>query len=95
MTDTITKTVKTIQNRERPVSVEDITQAMDMLQCYVDTPDIQPLLRALETLKDNTQDAENLTHVITAFNDLNYLQGAVLTYAPYLHIFVSDDPLDY
>jgi hypothetical protein len=72
----------------------DIDLAIQMLRKYLDTQEINPLVSALETLKTEPQNETFQTQVITAFNALNHLQGAALTYAPYLHIFVSDDPFD-
>ena len=84
--------VEKIKNKGQPVKVEDIDIALRMLKTYMDTQDINPLLSTLETLKTDTQNEAYQAQVIDAFNDLGNLQGAVLTYAPYLNIFVSDDP---
>ena len=81
-----------MKNKGQPVKVVDIDIALRMLKTYMDSQDINPLLSALETLKTDTQNETYQTRVIDAFNDLGNLQGAVLTYAPYLNIFVSDDP---
>ena len=54
--------------------------------------DIRPLLSSLETLKTEPQNEAYQDQVLDAFNNLDNLQGAVLTYAPYLNIFVSSDP---
>ena len=70
----------------------DIDIALRMLKTHMDTQAINPLLSALETLKTETQNEAYQAQVIDAFNDLGNMQGAVLTYAPYLNIFVSDDP---
>ena len=86
------KTVEKIKNRGQPVKVADIDIALRMLKTHMDAQDIKPLLSALETLKTETQNEAYQVQVIDAFNDLGILQGAVLTYAPYLNIFVSDDP---
>ncbi|MGD8592464.1 MAG: hypothetical protein PVF82_06495 [Gammaproteobacteria bacterium] len=86
------KTVEKIKNKGQPVKVADIDIALRMLKRFMDTHDIKPLLSALETLKTDTQNETYQAQVIDAFNDLGNLQGAVLTYAPYLNIFVSDDP---
>jgi len=58
----------------------------------MDAQAINPLVSALETLKTEPQNARFQENVINAFNELGVLQGAALTYAPYLNIFVSDDP---
>ena len=86
------KTIEKIKNKGQPVKVADIDIALRMLKTYLDTQDINPLLSALETLKTDTQNEAYQAQVINAFNNLGSLQGAVLTYAPYLNIFVSDDP---
>ena len=86
------RTIEKIKNKGQPVKVADIDIALRMLETYMDTQDINPLLSALETLKTDTQNEAYQAQVIDAFNDLGNLQGAVLTYAPFLNIFVSDDP---
>ena len=86
------KTVEKINYKGQPVKVADIDIALRMLKTYMDTQDINPLLSALGTLKAETQNEAYRAQVIDAFIDLENLQGAVLTYAPYLNIFVSDDP---
>ena len=86
------KTIEKIKNKGQPVRVDDIDIALRMLKTYMDTKDIDPLLSALETLKSDTQNEAYQAQVIKAFSNLGNLQGAALTYAPYLNIFVSDDP---
>ena len=86
------KPVTKIKNKRHPVKVADIDIALQMLKTYLDTEEISSLLSALETLKTEPQNEAYQIEVINVFNDLGILQGAVLTYAPYLSIFVSDDP---
>lgn len=86
------KTEVKIKNRGQPVKVADIDLALRMLKTFMDTQEIHPLLSALETLKTDTQNEAFQAQVINAFNDLGILQGAVLTYAPYLNVFISDNP---
>ena len=74
------------------IQVADIDIALQMLRTYVNAQDISPLLTALETLRTDPQNEAHQEQVINAFHELGPLQGAALTYAPYLHIFVSDDP---
>lgn len=74
------------------IKVADVDIALQMLKQYLNNQDIDPLLSALETLKTEPQNEAYQEQVINAFNDLGPLQGAALTYAPYLNIFVSDDP---
>ena len=74
------------------IKVADIAIAIQMLNKYMDAQIINSLVSALETLKTDPQNVTFQENVINAFNDLGIMQGAALTYAPYLNIFVSDDP---
>ena len=74
------------------IKVADIDIALQMLRTYLATQDINPLLSSLETLKTEPQNEAYQEQVMKAFTELGPLQGAALTYAPYLNIFVSDDP---
>jgi len=74
------------------IKVADIDIALHMLRQYLNAQDINTLLASLETLKTEPQNEAYQEQVINAFNDLGLLQGAALTYAPYLNVFVSDDP---
>jgi hypothetical protein len=83
-----------VNNKLQSIKVADIDIALQMLNKYLDTQDISPLLSALEILKTDPQNEAYQAEVVSMFNALGSLQGAVLTYAPYLNIFVSDDPFD-
>jgi hypothetical protein len=84
---------KSPNNRKlQSIQVADIDIALQMLKMYLNAQDINPLLSSLETLRTDPQNEAHQEQVINAFNELGPLQGAALTYAPYLHIFASDDP---
>ncbi len=84
---------KSLNNEKlQSIKVADIDIALQMLKTYLNAQDINPLLTSLETLRTNPQNEAHQEQVMSAFNELGPLQGAVLTYAPSLHIFVSDDP---
>jgi len=84
---------KSLNNKKlQSFQVADIDMALEMLKRYMNAQDINPLLSSLETLRTDPQNEAHQEQVIDAFNALGPLQGAALTYAPYLHIFVSDDP---
>ena len=78
--------------KHKTVNVEGVENAIHMLQTYIDKDEIQPLLTALESLRQTPQDRARLIEVATVFNQLETTQGAVLTYAPYISILLSDDP---
>lgn len=81
-----------IKNKWHDIDVADIDIAIRMLRTHLDETQIAPVLTALETLRSDTQNESYRRLVAESFNTLGILQGAVLTYAPYLNIFVSDDP---
>jgi len=69
-----------------------LEEAIQMLEQYVADDEIKPLLAALKALKDDPQNESCMEQVVDAFNDLGIVQGAVLTYAPYLSVLLMDDP---
>ena len=79
----------------KPVRVADVDTAIQMLERYLDTEEIKPLLNALEALKEDPENESHFDQLIKAFDDLGSRQGAVLTYAPYVSILLSDDPFEY
>ena len=64
---------------------------IQMLRRYVDDPEVEPLITALEALKTDPQSEANQVRVVEVFNGLGIWQGSVLTYAPYVGILLSDN----
>ncbi len=79
----------------KAVSVASIDSSIRMLRQHMDSDEINPLLEALETLKSEPGNEANFDRLVTAFDELGPRQGAVLTYAPYVTILLSDDPFGY
>lgn len=79
-------------SKDKRINVEEVENAISMLKAYVKNEEIQPLISALESLKEAPQEHSRLVEVASVFNDLGSSQGAVLTYAPYVSIMLSDDP---
>ena len=52
------------------------------------------MLSALRDIKADPENESCLTRLTSAFDDLGPRQGAVLTYAPYVGILLSDDPFE-
>jgi len=77
----------------KPVDAAKLGNAIEMLERYLAAEDIKPFLAALEALKAAPQDERCFEQMEHAFNDLGIMQGAVLTYAPYISILLADDPL--
>lgn len=76
----------------RKVDVKSIESSISMLETYVHNEDVKPLIIALQALKNAPQDHARLVDVATVFDKLETSQGAVLTYAPYIILMLSDDP---
>ena len=81
------------ETRERasfqPVNAERLAGDIAMLKTYLDENDIKPLLDSLDTLKAEPDNEAAFQKVVDAFNDLGSNTGAVLTYAPYLKVLIS------
>jgi len=84
-----------IEKMVKPVRVADIDIAIRMLERHLDCEEIKPLLTALEALKDDPENESCFTQLVKAFEDLGPQQGAVLNYAPYVSILLSDDPFGF
>jgi len=84
-----------IEKKVKPVRIADIGIAIQMLGQHLDCEEIKPMLTALEALKEDPENESCFDQLVKAFDDLGPLQGAVLTYAPYVSILLSDDPFSY
>lgn len=73
------------------VNADKIETCLQMLRANLDDAELDPLIASLEALKQAPGDAELLARVKGVFNELGILQGAVLTYAPYMMILMSGD----
>ena len=84
------------ENRKRtkviPVRVDETIQ---MLQQHLDGDEIEALVTALEGLKAEPENEAAFARLLKAFDALGPRQGAVLTYAPYVSLLLSDDPFGF
>lgn len=76
------------------VSVEQLDESIEMLHKYVNTAEIEVLLSAMVELKADPDDTKCLKNVADAFNELGFVQGQVITYAPYINFLLSGDRQD-
>lgn len=72
-----------------------LDEAVQMLRQYLDEEATLPLITALEALKEDPKSEKLLAQAVSAFDGLGSRQGAVLTYAPYVSIVLSDDPFNW
>jgi hypothetical protein len=85
---------RTIKNT-KSVNVSNIDSAILMLEQHLGTDDIKPLISALEALKADPENEACFGQLVNAFDELGPNQGAVLTYAPYVNLLLSDVPSGY
>ena len=69
-----------------------IEEAIQMLKTYLNSEDVASFMAALEKLGSDPNNEALQIEVLHAFQDLGPTQGAVLTYAPYVGILMSDGP---
>lgn len=76
------------------INATRIAESIELLRQYFDEDDIAPLLAVLEKMIEDPQDAALLEQLAETFNGLGFTQGAVLTYAPYIAVILSGNPLN-
>jgi len=79
---------------QRRIDAAAIASSIEQLQERLGTDDVAPLVTVLEAIKRNPQDSALMDRLSQAFDGLGIMQGAVLTYAPYLAIILSDYSFD-
>lgn len=79
-------------SKAKKIDVDSVENSISLLETYVNNEDTKPLIAALESLKQAPEDHSKLVEVATVFDKLGSSQGAVLTYAPYIILMLSDDP---
>jgi cytochrome c-type biogenesis protein CcmH/NrfG len=77
---------------DHSVNASRIEESISMLAQYLDAEELAPLLSVLRELAKNPDDGALLDRLSEVFENLGLLQGAVLTYAPIIAGFLSDDP---
>ena len=76
------------------IDAEHIETAIIMLKRYVGEDDIAPLIDVLGSITAAPRNEALLDQLSDVFDGLGLLQGAVLTYAPYLSTLLSNDLFD-
>ncbi len=71
-------------------NVERVDESIAMLKQYLDAETLTPLLTVLDAMAKAPNDATLLDRLSETVSDLGIMQGAVLTYAPYIAILLSD-----
>ena len=75
----------------KDIDVVRIEESIGLLKQFVDDPSLEPLIAALEALKNDPDNVSLLDAMTKEFSALGIIQGAILTYAPYVGIILSHD----
>ena len=73
------------------IDLARIDESLEMLNLHL-KEDAEPLITALNAVKQDPTNQALLVGLLNTFNELGPRQGAILTYAPYVAILLSDDP---
>jgi len=76
------------------VDLHRVETSIKMLKQYLAEEDIAPLIDVLEALAGDPRNEALLGQLSDVFDGLGLLQGAVLTYAPYISIALAGDLFD-
>lgn len=71
-----------------------VKRSIHLLKQNMNEGDIVPLLEILQQLAEDPTNGQLLIRFSEVFEGLGIMQGAALTYAPYLTIILSDDPFN-
>jgi hypothetical protein len=83
-----------MNNLPEDIHADRIDTSIQSLKQYLDEEDLAHLISVLEAIKQSPQDDALLAQLSEVFAGLGILQGAVLTYAPYITDLVSDNLFD-
>ena len=75
----------------KDLNPQDIEDSIVALKQYVQDESIDPLFSVLEALKKDPGNESLLVSLSDTFMGLGIVQGAVLTYAPYLSVILSNE----
>lgn len=73
------------------VEVAKINASIEGLKTFVKDESIDPLISILEALKEDPNNETLLLQLSDTFKALGIIQGAVITYAPYISLLLSYD----
>ena len=78
-------------NITKNIDAEKIDTSIQMINKYIKDSSITPFVAILEALKNDPGNTSLLTDLTHELNSLGILQGAVLTYAPYVGVLLTGD----
>jgi len=93
-TTTSARQAQKVTTSRKVINLARIGDCIEQLQENFGTDEVASLVAVLEAMKRNPRDHALMDRLSKAFNGLGIMQGAVLTYAPYLAVILSDDPFN-
>ena len=84
-----------LKNLAENYNAKMIAESIQMLEQYVGTEEIAPLIEALKVFNDDPWNEASQKQLLRSFHQLGAAQGAVLTYAPYLITLMSNNPFQH
>ena len=80
----MTKIIENVDARKIAASIEGLKE-------FVKDDSIEPLISLLEALKEDPNNEALLLQLSDTFKALGIIQGAVMTYAPYISLLLTYD----
>lgn len=80
-----------MNNITRKADATEIETSIQLLNKYVNNEIIKPVISVLEELKKDPDNESLIVKLADTLNTIGVMQGAVLTYAPYISILISYD----
>lgn len=77
--------------KQRKVDGAQLAITLEMLRAYIADESLKPFIESMEALQTEPDNPARFDAMFAAFNRLGPMQGAVLTYAPYLVTLFSDN----
>lgn len=74
----------------KPIDPQRINESQVMLKQYLDDEPLAPLLGVLNEMAEHPEDEALLGRLSDTVDNLGIMQGAVLTYAPYIALVLSE-----
>ena len=81
-------------NKSQNVNTQRLDESIQILKKYVKDPEIEPLVLKMEALVKEPTNVLILEQLSDVFDGLGVIQGAALTYAPYLVVLFSNNLID-
>lgn len=70
--------------------ITEIDSSIQLLNEYINDTSIKPVISVLEALKKDPDNESLIVKLADTLNTNGVMQGAVLTYAPYISVLISN-----